>query len=252
MKNDTSCSMFKTESEIFRDGLYNDLAGRKPKPNAISTNFFVDNTDIYDMISPTPLYKPLTRSESAKRLNITPTVNKQASLESFSDFKMPDLKSGRSLRRSKDRSPKSPNQYANRSPRSTIKINLEDEEEEKAPLIRLEKVSSNRSEKSKISSSKKTPKNGKSEHTEPKKKRKRRRDVIFKTILRECRRYYQIQLTELTGFISSKKQRTDDYMYRCMERFNKTFLKLNGSFEENFYLACLIYPQDLIRNLDIF
>ena len=46
-----------------------------------------------------------------------------------------------------------------------------------------------------------------------KKKRKKRRDVIFKTILRECRRFYQIQLSDLTGFISSKKPRGDDYMY---------------------------------------
>lgn len=46
-----------------------------------------------------------------------------------------------------------------------------------------------------------------------KKKRKRRRDVIFKTILRECRRFFQIQLSNLTGFITSKKPRNDDYMY---------------------------------------
>lgn len=44
----------------------------------------------------------------------------------------------------------------------------------------------------------------------------------------------------------------DDYMYNSMERFNKEFLGLVGSFEENFYLACLLYPQDLIRNIDIF
>jgi hypothetical protein len=244
MKNDTSVGMFKTESEIFKDGLYNNLKGKKPKIDHISTNFFVDNTDMYDMISPTPLGKPLTRSESAKRLNITPTINKQVSLDSFGDFKMPDLKSGRSIKKSKDTSPRS----TRRRPESPIKINLN--EEEKTPIIKLERVPSKKSEVSKTSS-KMTPRNGKSA-PEPKKKRKRRRDVIFKTILRECRRYYQIQLTELTGFISSKKQRTDDYMYRCMERFNKEFLNLNGSFDENFYLACLIYPQDLIRNLDIF
>lgn len=37
-----------------------------------------------------------------------------------------------------------------------------------------------------------------------------------------------------------------------MNRFNTEYLKLNGSFNENFYLACLLYPQDLIRNLDSF
>lgn len=85
-----------------------------------------------------------------------------------------------------------------------------------------------------------------------KKRRKRRRDVIFKTILRECRRYFQIQLSNLTGFITSKKPRNDDYMYSCMKRFNIEALGKQGTFEENFYLACLLYPQDLMRNIDSF
>lgn len=48
----------------------------------------------------------------------------------------------------------------------------------------------------------------------PQKKRRKRRDVIFKKILRECRRFFQTKLTDLTGFISSKKARKDDYMYK--------------------------------------
>jgi methionyl-tRNA synthetase len=44
-------------------------------------------------------------------------------------------------------------------------------------------------------------------------KRKKRRDVLFKTILRECRRFFQIQLSNLTGFITSKRPRNDNYMY---------------------------------------
>jgi hypothetical protein len=37
-----------------------------------------------------------------------------------------------------------------------------------------------------------------------------------------------------------------------MERFNMEFLDKQGTFEQNFYLACLLYPQDLARNVDIF
>ena len=48
----------------------------------------------------------------------------------------------------------------------------------------------------------------------PQKKRRRRRDVIFKRILRECRRFFQVQLSELTGFVCSKKPRKDDFIYR--------------------------------------
>lgn len=86
----------------------------------------------------------------------------------------------------------------------------------------------------------------------PQKKRRRRRDVVFKKILRECRRYFQTHLCDLTGFVASKKPRKDDYIYKCMERFNIEYLKKEGTFFENFYLACLLYPQDLSRNIDIF
>lgn len=47
-------------------------------------------------------------------------------------------------------------------------------------------------------------KNIKGKGSNPRRKKKRRRDVIFKTILRECRRFFQNKLSELTGFISSK------------------------------------------------
>ena len=48
----------------------------------------------------------------------------------------------------------------------------------------------------------------------PQKKRRRRRDVVFKKILRECRRYFQTHLCDLTGFVASKKPRKDDYIYK--------------------------------------
>jgi len=85
----------------------------------------------------------------------------------------------------------------------------------------------------------------------PQKKRKRR-DVIFKRILRECRRFFQVKLSGLTGFVASKKARKDDSMYNWMEKFNTEYLDKEGTFEENFYLACLLYPQDLARNVDMF
>lgn len=50
--------------------------------------------------------------------------------------------------------------------------------------------------------------------SKPQKKRRRRRDVVFKRILRECRRFFQVQLSDLTGFVASKKPRKDDYIYR--------------------------------------
>ena len=35
-------------------------------------------------------------------------------------------------------------------------------------------------------------------------------------------------------------------------RFNIEYLQKEGTFEQNFYLACLLYPQDLARNIDSF
>jgi hypothetical protein len=37
-----------------------------------------------------------------------------------------------------------------------------------------------------------------------------------------------------------------------MKRFNIEVLGKQGTFDENFYLACLLYPQDLSRNIDAF
>jgi len=188
----------------------------KSKAN-ISTNIFVDNADMGDdAISPMP--KIITRSESAKKLS-NDLVARQSSIDSVGSFKKPAFT-------------KPQNKPVETEQRPTMDVS-DEEKSEGAPKAKDSIESQDSSE-------------------EPKKKRKRRRDVIFKTILRECRRYFQIQLSDLTGFISSKKPRNDDYMYKCMEKFNKEFLKMNGSFEENFYLACLLYPQDLIRNLDHF
>ena len=88
--------------------------------------------------------------------------------------------------------------------------------------------------------------------TQKPKKIKKRKDVIFKAILRECRRYFQVQVNHLTGFTSSKRSKNHEYLYSCLKKFNQERLKKEGTFEEVFYLACLLYPQDLKNNLDDF
>ena len=37
-----------------------------------------------------------------------------------------------------------------------------------------------------------------------------------------------------------------------MKKFNQEGMNKIGTFEENFYLACLLYPQNLKKNLNIF
>jgi hypothetical protein len=83
-------------------------------------------------------------------------------------------------------------------------------------------------------------------------KRRKRRDVIIKKILRNCRRFFQNLVSEHTEFTSTKKLRQNDNFYVSMEKFNIEVLLKQGTFDENFYLACLLYPQDLSKNIDSF
>lgn len=230
MKDVKESSLFgKTESEMFRDSLFNGL-NQTPINQGLQFNAFVQNADeTDDAISPLP--RIVTRSSSTR--NLQNLLNKQSSVSSLMSFKKP----------SEWKTPlRNESAKIQKTEHKTI---VYDKEEEKS----ANKV--NRFESPK----QKTPtkaKRGRKPGKGSRKKRKRRRDVIFKTILRECRRYFQVHLTDLTGFISSKKVRTDDYMYKWMERFNKEALHVDGNFEENFYLAWLLYPQDLIRNIESF
>jgi hypothetical protein len=83
-------------------------------------------------------------------------------------------------------------------------------------------------------------------------KRRNRRDVIIKKILRDCRRFLHDKVAEHTGFISTKKLRKNDNFYASMQKFNIEVLRKQGTFEQNFYLACLLYPHDLSKDIDSF
>jgi hypothetical protein len=232
MKDNKESSLFgKTESEMFWDRLMNGFS-QPSIDQSLQFNAFVENADeTDDAISPLP--KIMTRSSSAR--NILSILNRQASVSSLMSFKKP------SEWKAPDRS--EPMKIQKEEHKTTVS----DKEENNKLVRKINEIAE--------SPKKKTPtksKRGRKPGKGSRKKRKRRRDVIFKTILRECRRYFQIHLTDLTGFISSKKVRTDDYMYKCMERFNKEALHIDGNFEENFYLAWLLYPQDLIRNVESF
>jgi hypothetical protein len=206
------------ESELFprsdSENIGNSLMNRFNHPPSITYNAFVDEADVTDEgISPLP--KIVTRSGSARKLK--DLLTKTDSFTALLDFKKPSMPE-------KVEPVISPKKVAKVA--SPVAEELKEEEEEVLkPLKKSE------------TTTKKPTKKGRKPVKGKRKKRKRRRDVIFKTILRECRRYFQIQLTDLTGFISSKKPRTDEYMYKCMEKFNKQTLGMTGTFEENFYLS---------------
>ncbi|CAI2373271.1 unnamed protein product [Moneuplotes crassus] len=89
-------------------------------------------------------------------------------------------------------------------------------------------------------------------HERQRRKLKKRRDVIFKSILRECRRFFLAQISNMPGFVIFKNERNGAYLYKSMKKFNQAILKRVGTFEDSFYLAALLYPQDLKKNFEEF
>lgn len=201
--NNKSTSFLKSDSEVYKEQLWNNMNQQK----SIKNNMFVDMVDFSDCMPPsiTLPNRVLTRSESYKRFGQAPPnfgMQKDDSMMSFMNFQMP---------------PETPT--LREKPVMTKKIEkVEEVKEEPQPeIFPLKKAESKKEPKKEI---KKEPKEeekvkpkeeGDLEEVkevkppkEKKKKKKRRRDVIFKTILRECRRYFQVQISDLTGFISSK------------------------------------------------
>lgn len=223
----------KSDSEAFKDSLWDIM----PPSSGYANNFFVEDWDADDSVLSD--YQR-SRVESKQPIVTKPALN-QKPIEVLPQKNEGVNKSPESHFDAKDRII---SDSANCKSQPFLKEKLCQDSNARKPTMDISDIdksadaSSHRSEYTPCSSNKK--------------RRKRRRDVIFKTILRECRRYFQIQLSNLTGFITSKKPRNDDYMYSCMKRFNIEALGKQGTFEENFYLACLLYPQDLARNLDSF
>ena len=217
-ENDNKSILFqKTESDVYKESLWDRMH--------LSTNFgnvFVDNAD-------------------SCFADVEDKENKEATPRLEIQFLKPDMKS-----------------LINKNSSTARVGNITPRPQHGSPnresQLLTEKI--NRKSTMDVSDEEKSVESSNSEDYVPsslnKKRRKKRRDVIFKQILREWRRYFQIQLQNYTGFISSKKARTDDYMYKCMEKFNIECLGKAGTFEDNFYLASLLYPQDLVRSIDCF
>jgi hypothetical protein len=81
---------------------------------------------------------------------------------------------------------------------------------------------------------------------------KKRKDVLLKTVLRKCRKFLQQSINQHTGFVCSKKAKSDDPLYECLQKFSsdtKEFEPTHQSMDILFYLGALLYPQDTKRNV---
>lgn len=79
-----------------------------------------------------------------------------------------------------------------------------------------------------------------------------RRDVIFKTIFRDMRKYYRQDFNETTGYVSRKRYKRKDFYFVCVDEYVeaahiKPLSIKNGKNIKDFniYLGALIYPKEL-------
>lgn len=81
---------------------------------------------------------------------------------------------------------------------------------------------------------------------------KKRKDVILKTVLRRCRKFFQSELSSLTGFVCSKKEKVNDPLVPALRQLLNELPPAHANMDLLFFLGCLVYPQDAKRNVSKF
>ena len=78
-----------------------------------------------------------------------------------------------------------------------------------------------------------------------------RRDVIFKTIIRDMRKYYIQDFNETTGFVKRKRYKRKDFYLTCIDEYieadhiKQLSMKNTRCIKDfNIYLGALIYPKE--------
>ena len=84
------------------------------------------------------------------------------------------------------------------------------------------------------------------------KRSRKRKDVALKTALRRCRRFLQQRMQALTGFVCSKKPKSNDPLFSAVLKYYQEFERTPEEMMLMFYLAALLHPQDTKRNISKF
>lgn len=79
-----------------------------------------------------------------------------------------------------------------------------------------------------------------------------RRDVTYKTILRKCRKYYQLEFNETTGYLKRKKKEPCSFYKNCILKYLEESFKFETHLDVSFHLGALLYPQEMIRGIESF
>ena len=80
----------------------------------------------------------------------------------------------------------------------------------------------------------------------------KRRDVILKTLLRKCRKYYQKLFNTHTKFLKNKKKELSCYYKNWIEKFIQDCISIDTTLNISFHMGALLYPQEMIRWVDKF
>lgn len=80
----------------------------------------------------------------------------------------------------------------------------------------------------------------------------KRKDVILKTILRKCRRVLQDEFNDLTDYFTNRKMQGHQFYKDCVMKFFGTIEVKPEQLDLVFYLAAILYPQEMSRGVDCF
>lgn len=80
----------------------------------------------------------------------------------------------------------------------------------------------------------------------------KRKDVILKTILRRCRRIFQDEFNELTGYFDNRKMQGHQFLKDSVMKYFDSIPSKPEQLDLVFYLGAMLYPQEMCRGVDCF
>jgi hypothetical protein len=80
----------------------------------------------------------------------------------------------------------------------------------------------------------------------------KRKDVILKTILRKCRRVMQDEFNDMTDYFENRKMQGHQFYKECVMKFFGSIEVKPQQLDLVFYLAAILYPQEMSRGVDCF
>lgn len=82
--------------------------------------------------------------------------------------------------------------------------------------------------------------------------RRRRKDIVFKSLLRRCRKHYQNEFNKFCSYSKVKKRRQDSFFFEQVINFIKVKYAYHQSDNLVFFMAALINSKDMIKSARYF